>query len=35
VFCDRAVRPIMMTMSITLIALSFVLYGRRSSLADS
>ncbi len=29
VFCDKEIRPIIMTMSVALIGLAFVLYGRR------
>ena len=29
VFCDHQIRPIIITMSVTLIGLAFVLYGRR------
>ena len=31
VFCDEEIRPIIMTMSVALIGLAFVLYGRRTT----
>jgi len=35
VFCDEHIRPIIIAMSVALIGLAFVLYGRRSSAADA